>query len=212
MRLSEATKECLGGSLTGEASRASRFAREWPHLHTMCLGSVDHDIRQFTNHLDENVTQVVSYTSPILTGIKYQPGASFSHPAPVRAARPLRRRARQAKRIRHTLQCRSRHQDSPVPAGPGPARLARHQAQHRNHQLPRSPGRQAPRPLTFLLTRRIDRQARNNHPRPPLRPRQHHRRHRARQEHGRAGALPTTTPVPRTTTTGNGGSADGETR
>jgi hypothetical protein len=66
VRLSEAMKEYLGATVTGDAGTASRFAREWPRLHAMCLGSLglDDDIRGFINYLDEKVTQVVSPSLP----------------------------------------------------------------------------------------------------------------------------------------------------
>ena len=81
IRLPVAVKQLLGTSLFKRGNERSLFTQDWTHLHTACFGSVDDNLRQFINYLDEEVTKLVcnkvqasvlcpstNFTEPVQTG------------------------------------------------------------------------------------------------------------------------------------------------
>lgn len=42
----------------------AKFARDWTWLHGECFTSVDNDLRQFINYLDQEITKVVGLNPP----------------------------------------------------------------------------------------------------------------------------------------------------
>lgn len=58
VRLPEKVKEQL--STIVKDNGMAEFARDWTWLHAACFSSVDNDLRQFINYLDQEITKVVS--------------------------------------------------------------------------------------------------------------------------------------------------------
>ncbi|RSL86678.1 hypothetical protein CDV31_016366 [Fusarium ambrosium] len=67
IRLPERVKDALG-DLEKEDDEMGRVARDWTWLHIACFNSVDHDMRQFINYLDEEITKV--FDRVIMSGVE----------------------------------------------------------------------------------------------------------------------------------------------
>ena len=59
IRLPDKVKQQLSDCLTSDETGPTEFVNDWTRLHAACFSSVDDDMRQFINYLDEEVTKVV---------------------------------------------------------------------------------------------------------------------------------------------------------
>jgi len=57
-RLPTAVSRLLGESLRRSGAEQSAFVQDWSHLHTACFSSIRDNLRQFTNYLDQEITDL----------------------------------------------------------------------------------------------------------------------------------------------------------
>ncbi|KAH7142071.1 hypothetical protein EDB81DRAFT_653561 [Dactylonectria macrodidyma] len=66
-RLPEQVKQQLADAIKKNCSK-SEFAQDWTHLHAVCFGCVEHDLRNMVNYLDEEITKV--FDRVIMSGVE----------------------------------------------------------------------------------------------------------------------------------------------
>ncbi|KAF5003356.1 hypothetical protein FDECE_10086 [Fusarium decemcellulare] len=67
IRVPENVKQQLGSHLLRDDGNVMEFAQDWTHIHTACFSSVDRDLREFINYLDEEITKV--FERVIMSGL-----------------------------------------------------------------------------------------------------------------------------------------------
>ncbi|KAI8399097.1 hypothetical protein FOFC_20329 [Fusarium oxysporum] len=68
IRLPLAVKKLLGSSVLNRSGESSSFIEDWTNLHITCLSSVDHNLHQFINYLDEEVDKL--FKRVIMAGVE----------------------------------------------------------------------------------------------------------------------------------------------
>ncbi|KAF5647073.1 hypothetical protein F25303_5246 [Fusarium sp. NRRL 25303] len=68
IRLPLAVKKLLGSSVLDRSGESSSFIEDWTHLHIACFSSVDHNLHQFINYLDEEIDKL--FKRVIMAGVE----------------------------------------------------------------------------------------------------------------------------------------------
>ncbi|KNB12399.1 hypothetical protein FOXG_12004 [Fusarium oxysporum f. sp. lycopersici 4287] len=68
IRLPLAVKKLLGSSVLNRSGESSNFVEDWTNLHITCFSSVDHNLHQFINYLDEEVDKL--FKRVIMAGVE----------------------------------------------------------------------------------------------------------------------------------------------
>ncbi|KAI3580501.1 hypothetical protein IWW34DRAFT_620515 [Fusarium oxysporum f. sp. albedinis] len=68
IRLPLAVKKLLGSSVLNRSGESSNFIEDWTNLHITCFSSVDHNLHQFINYLDEEVDKL--FKRVIMAGVE----------------------------------------------------------------------------------------------------------------------------------------------
>ncbi|KAF4475782.1 hypothetical protein FAGAP_12629 [Fusarium agapanthi] len=68
IRLPLAVKKFLGSSVLKISRERSQFIEDWTNLHITCFSSVDHNLHQFINYLDEEIDKL--FKRVILAGVE----------------------------------------------------------------------------------------------------------------------------------------------
>ncbi|KAG9494923.1 hypothetical protein J7337_013152 [Fusarium musae] len=68
IRLPKTVKKILSSSVLNKSGECSSFIADWTNLHIACFSSVDHDLRQFINYLDEEIDKL--FKRVIMAGVE----------------------------------------------------------------------------------------------------------------------------------------------
>ncbi|KAI1044238.1 hypothetical protein LB505_008657 [Fusarium chuoi] len=68
IRLPLAVKKLLGSSVLDRSGESSSFIEDWTHIHIACFSSVDHNLHQFINYLDEEIDKL--FKRVIMAGVE----------------------------------------------------------------------------------------------------------------------------------------------
>ncbi|KAG5754235.1 hypothetical protein H9Q70_003112 [Fusarium xylarioides] len=68
IRLPTAVKKLLGSSILKITRERSQFIEDWTNLHITCFCSVDHNLHQFINYLDEEIDKL--FKRVIMAGVE----------------------------------------------------------------------------------------------------------------------------------------------
>ncbi|KAJ4098276.1 hypothetical protein NW756_002860 [Fusarium oxysporum] len=68
IRLPLAVKKLLGSSVLNRGGESSNFIEDWTNIHITCFSSVDHNLHQFINYLDEEVDKL--FKRVIMAGVE----------------------------------------------------------------------------------------------------------------------------------------------
>ncbi|KAL9561693.1 hypothetical protein ACKAV7_014249 [Fusarium commune] len=68
IRIPFAVKKLLGSSVLDRSGESSSFIEDWTNLHVTCFSSVDHNLHQFINYLDEEIDKL--FKRVIMAGVE----------------------------------------------------------------------------------------------------------------------------------------------